>query len=77
MGIDNNPRLLLAAAQEEAGRLREALQPFARYAEELQWLTRESEPDDVILRWPHYGSLRVLIRRKDFDAARAALSGTQ
>jgi hypothetical protein len=49
-----------------------ALIPFLRYANELLWSNRGVTDDDVVLRWPVYGSPRVIVRRSDFRSLRAA-----
>jgi hypothetical protein len=70
----------IAALRTENDRLREqvagltaALEPFARYADELLWGDRGARDDDVVLRWPYYGPPRVIVRRSDFKALRAAI----
>jgi hypothetical protein len=68
----DGPALPAPTPAREAG-LTAALIPFLRYANELLWSNRDVTDDDVVLRWPYYGSPRVIVRRSDFKALRAAI----
>jgi hypothetical protein len=59
--------------REQVAGLTAALIPFLRYGDELLWADRDVWDDDVVLRWPSFGPPRVIVRRRDFKALRAAI----